>query len=74
MASCTAAAFDAKVSGREVPRATKVMAVVAPERPSEQPKSDARSPIKAVVHPIISNCGEGNVRVEKEQEQKRSKE
>jgi len=43
-----AAAIEAKVSGSEVPRATKVMAVMEGGHSITQPKKAARSPIKAV--------------------------
>ena len=46
--SLTAAVLLAKVSGREVPRATKVMAVTGSSRPMRQPKMEARSPMRAV--------------------------
>mmetsp|Transcript_126123 Transcript_126123/g.315197 ORF Transcript_126123/g.315197 Transcript_126123/m.315197 type:complete len:244 (+) Transcript_126123:199-930(+) len=51
--SCSAATFDANVSGREVPKATSVMAVIESGRPTTQPSIDARSPIRAVTMPII---------------------
>merc|ERR1719428_981204 len=47
-----AAALEAKVSGREVPRATKVMAVIESSIPKEQPRSPARSPIMTVTPAI----------------------
>lgn len=51
--SPTAAAFEAKVSGKEVPRATKVMAVTLFFNPTRQPNMLARSPTTAVKSPII---------------------
>ena len=51
--SAVAAAFDAKVSGNEVPKATKVMAVTLSLRPTRHPKMPARSPTMAVKRPII---------------------
>mmetsp|Transcript_76755 Transcript_76755/g.159687 ORF Transcript_76755/g.159687 Transcript_76755/m.159687 type:complete len:218 (-) Transcript_76755:1368-2021(-) len=50
--SSTAATFEAKVSGREVPRATTVMAVMESGRPMQQPIKDAKSPMTAVTTPI----------------------
>merc|ERR1719352_72138 len=46
------AILEAKVSGREVPRATKVMAVMASGRVSRQPKMLAMSATKAVSTPM----------------------
>jgi len=42
------ACWLAKVSGRLVPNATNVMAVMPSSIPRTQPKSEARSPMKAV--------------------------
>merc|ERR1719198_174479 len=53
VSSPTAADLEAKVSGREVPRATKVIAVMASSRPSKQPKMPAMSATKAVRMPIM---------------------
>jgi hypothetical protein len=52
LSSPRAAALEAKVSGREVPRATKVMAVMLSARPMEHPKSAARSPMNPVTRPM----------------------
>mmetsp|Transcript_14103 Transcript_14103/g.31767 ORF Transcript_14103/g.31767 Transcript_14103/m.31767 type:complete len:214 (+) Transcript_14103:421-1062(+) len=52
--SPTAADLDAKVSGSEVPRATKVIAVTESQIPREQPSNIAKSPITAVTQPIIT--------------------
>lgn len=46
-----AAVIDAKVSGREVPMATKVMAVTPGLRPMTQPIAPATSPTIAVRRP-----------------------
>ena len=51
--SDVAAALDAKVSGSEVPKATKVMAVTLSLRPTRHPKMPAKSPTMAVKSPII---------------------
>ena len=51
--SAVAAAFEAKVSGNDVPKATKVMAVTLSLRPTRQPNMAARSPTMAVRAPII---------------------
>jgi len=48
-----AAVTDAKVSGTEVPKATKVIAVIAGGIPRQQPKSSAASPTMAVIPPTI---------------------
>ena len=53
--SPVAAAMLANVSGRLVPRATKVMAVTESSNPTEQPKRDARSPMTAVVRPTYAS-------------------
>jgi hypothetical protein len=50
--SFMAAAREAKVSGREVPRATKVMAVTQSLRSHKQPNIAAMSAITAVSSPI----------------------
>ena len=47
-----AAVILAKVSGREVPRATIVMAVTDSSMPTTQPKSSASSPTTAVTRPM----------------------
>jgi hypothetical protein len=47
-----AAVILANVSGREVPKATKVIAVIDSFIPSVQPSSDANSPTTAVTKPI----------------------
>mmetsp|Transcript_18943 Transcript_18943/g.48275 ORF Transcript_18943/g.48275 Transcript_18943/m.48275 type:complete len:234 (+) Transcript_18943:231-932(+) len=46
------ASLLANVSGREVPTATKVMAVIASPRPITQPKSEEISPTTAVQAPM----------------------
>merc|ERR1719161_1561301 len=46
--SCTAAVLEAKVSGNEVPSATKVMAVIESATPIVQPRRAAMSPMIAV--------------------------
>jgi hypothetical protein len=51
-----AAVIDAKVSGKEVPRATKVMAVIDYLRPMTHPKTVAISPTTAVTIPIIARA------------------
>ena len=51
-----AAVIDAKVSGKEVPRATKVMAVIDYFRPITHPKTVAISPTTAVTIPIIARA------------------
>ena len=48
-----AAVMDAKVSGKEVPRATKVIAVIDYLRPITHPNTVAISPTTAVTRPII---------------------
>ena len=50
-----AACLEAKVSGMEVPRATKVMAVTGSFRPIRQPKMEARSPMIAVSKPMTAS-------------------
>lgn len=50
--SAWAAAIDAKVSGRDVPRATKVIAVTAGSIPRTHPKRLANSPTTAVTIPM----------------------
>ena len=52
LSSASAAALEAKVSGRDVPNATRVMAVTESLRPMTQPNIDARSPIMAVTAPM----------------------
>jgi hypothetical protein len=47
-----AAVILANVSGREVPNATRVIAVIDSFIPSTQPSSDANSPTIAVTKPI----------------------
>ena len=49
---CLAAVILAKVSGRDVPMATKVMAVTAGWRPTVQPRTVATSATIAVMDPI----------------------
>merc|ERR1719409_194631 len=56
VSSCVAALLEAKVSGREVPRATKVMAVMASGRVSRQPKMLAMSATKAVSTPMYARA------------------
>merc|ERR1719265_607072 len=56
--SSTAATFEAKVSGREVPKATMVMAVMESLMSATQPSSVAKSPMKTVTTPIISSAVE----------------
>jgi hypothetical protein len=51
VSSDLAAAIEAKVSGSEVPSATKVMAVIDGVRPMQQPMCEARSPMSAVSTP-----------------------
>jgi len=51
--SAVAAAMEAKVSGSEVPRATKVMAVIDGSTLRTQPNKLANSPTTAVTIPII---------------------
>jgi hypothetical protein len=48
--------MDAKVSGRDVPRATKVIAVIAGSIPSTHPKRFANSPTTAVTTPIMTRA------------------
>ena len=50
--SLIAAVLLAKISGREVPRATKVMAVTSSFNPIRQPKIAARSPTITIRIPI----------------------
>mmetsp|Transcript_27111 Transcript_27111/g.67163 ORF Transcript_27111/g.67163 Transcript_27111/m.67163 type:complete len:272 (+) Transcript_27111:488-1303(+) len=52
VSSITAADFDAKVSGSDVPIATRVIAVMESGRPRQQPKMDATSPMIAVTKPM----------------------
>merc|ERR1719379_3063867 len=52
--SSCAAILEAKVSGKDVPSATKVIAVIESGTPSRQPKSEARSPIQAVTKAIMA--------------------
>jgi len=47
-----AAVILAKVSGKEVPRATRVMAVTDSSMPTTHPKSSAISPTMPVTTPI----------------------
>lgn len=47
-----AAVIDANVSGSEVPRATKVMAVTESGIPTTQPSMEAHSPTIAVTAPM----------------------
>lgn len=51
-----AAVMDAKVSGKEVPRATKVIAVIEALRPTTHPKTVAISPTTAVTTPIMNKA------------------
>lgn len=48
-----AAVILANVSGREVPRATNVMAVTASDIPKQHPNNPATSPTKNVIIPIM---------------------
>lgn len=50
--SCAAAVMEAKVSGRDVPRATKVIAVTDGLMPRTQPNSVAKFSTIAVVIPM----------------------
>ena len=52
--SLMAAARLANKSGKDVPSATKVMAVTVSSSPTKQPKMEAKSPIKAVRMPITA--------------------
>lgn len=52
VSSATAAALLANVSGSDVPRATKVIAVTESSRSRTQPNNPAISPIKAVTRPM----------------------
>ena len=52
--SPTAACLEAKVSGMEVPRATRVMAVTGSFRLMRQPKMEARSLMMAVRKPMTA--------------------
>jgi len=54
--SAYAAAIDAKVSGREVPRATKVIAVIDGLTPKIQPNNVATSPTTAVTIPMTASA------------------
>merc|ERR1740138_589979 len=54
--SWIAAVFDAKVSGREVPRATKVIAQSSALKDMAQPRRLARSLMKAVQMPIMTSA------------------
>ena len=49
---CLAAVMLAKVSGREVPTATRVMAVTASARPRVHPRTVATSATTAVIEPM----------------------
>ena len=51
-----AAVIDAKVSGKEVPKATNVIAVIDYLRPTTHPKTVAISPTMAVTTPIIARA------------------
>mmetsp|Transcript_60634 Transcript_60634/g.141250 ORF Transcript_60634/g.141250 Transcript_60634/m.141250 type:complete len:202 (+) Transcript_60634:405-1010(+) len=52
VSSCCAAVFDVNVSGRLVPRATSVMAVISSGMPAQQPRRLATSPTRAVKRPM----------------------
>mmetsp|Transcript_3628 Transcript_3628/g.7353 ORF Transcript_3628/g.7353 Transcript_3628/m.7353 type:complete len:201 (+) Transcript_3628:468-1070(+) len=52
VSSARMARTEAKVSGREVPRATTVNAVTVSRRPTRHPNTEARSPIMAVTSPM----------------------
>lgn len=52
--SLMAAARLANKSGKDVPSATKVMAVTVSSSPTKQPKMEAKSPMKAVRIPITA--------------------
>jgi len=54
--SSSAAVFDASVSGKLVPNATKVIAVMSSEKPMLHPSKLAKSPIHAVTVPIQANA------------------
>jgi len=54
--SAYAAAIEAKVSGREVPKATNVMAVTDGLIPKMQPNNVATSPTTAVTIPIAASA------------------
>ena len=54
--SALAAAIEAKVSGREVPRATNVIAVIEGLMPRMQPKRLANSPTTAVTIPMTARA------------------
>merc|ERR1719258_618723 len=56
VSSWVAALLEAKVSGSEVPRATKVIAVMASGRVSRQPKMLAMSATKAVSTPMYARA------------------
>mmetsp|Transcript_26123 Transcript_26123/g.76602 ORF Transcript_26123/g.76602 Transcript_26123/m.76602 type:complete len:206 (+) Transcript_26123:863-1480(+) len=51
-----AEAMDAKVSGRDVPRATNVIAVISSGMPSVHPSNPARSPMTAVTTPMSTSA------------------
>ena len=53
---CYAAVTLANVSGREVPTATNVMAVIDGSRPTTQPRSSATEPTMAVIIPINTSA------------------
>merc|ERR1712039_309048 len=54
--SCVAAVFEANVSGSDVPKATKLIAVISSGMSITHPKRPAMSPITAVTSPIIANA------------------
>mmetsp|Transcript_23021 Transcript_23021/g.40514 ORF Transcript_23021/g.40514 Transcript_23021/m.40514 type:complete len:128 (-) Transcript_23021:621-1004(-) len=54
--SCRAAVLEANVSGRLVPSATRVIAVISSGIPTQQPSNLAMSPTIAVTHPIIPSA------------------
>lgn len=56
LSSACAAAMDAKVSGKEVPSATKVMAVTESGMPIEHPNKLAKSPMKPVTMPVMASA------------------
>ena len=56
MGRACAAVLEAKVSGIEVPSATKVMAVTAGGHPITQPKNPARSPTKMVMKAMYARA------------------
>merc|ERR1711964_783864 len=51
--SCSAAVLLANVSGKDVPSATSVMAVISDSIPREQPRKFATSPTRHVTKPIM---------------------